>query len=315
MGEIMPSSRANRAFTGIVTFMRAPHCPDLGSLDADMAILGVPFDEGSPFAPGSRFAPRVIREHSLRLGTSGLYDIENDKSYLGDLLARGRLADAGDVDVLPSRADLTMANLTRDVGTIIGRGAMPVVIGGDHTITFPILRAFEAGVHVVQLDAHLDYGPIVHGMTYTNGQAFRHLHGLPQVKSLTQIGIRSWRDQRSNSRDARKAGSRIVTMPQLRKDGIAAALAHIPKGEACYVSIDVDAYDMALVPGCVSAEPGGFSFEELRDTLAAIAGRTRVAGFDFVEVNPTLDVATGLTSYLGALTIAIFMGFIEDARA
>ncbi|MEZ5774241.1 MAG: arginase family protein [Hyphomicrobiaceae bacterium] len=309
------ATRANRAFTGIATFMRAPHQSDLAGLDADVAVLGVPFDEGSPFAPGSRFAPRTIREHSMRLGSSGLYDIENDRHYLRELLGRRRLADAGDVDILPSRADLSMANLTRDVAMIRERGARPIVVGGDHTITFPVVRAFDEPIHVIQLDAHLDYFPVMQDMTYTNGQAFRLLHGLGHVKSLTQIGIRSWRDLESNAADARAAGGRIVTIPELRAKGIAAAISHLPAGEACYVSIDVDAYDMPLVPGCVSAEPGGFHFEELRDTLKAIAERFPVRGFDFVEVNPQLDVGTGVTSYLGALTIAMFLGFIEAARS
>jgi agmatinase len=311
-----PKARVGRAFTGIPTFLHAPLESDLSRLDADVAVLGVPFDEGSPFAPGSRFAPRAIREHSLRLGRAGLYDIENDRSYLGELLAKRRLADAGDVDVVPSRADLTMENVTADVAAILAKGAMPVVIGGDHTITYPVVRAFATPIHVIQLDAHLDYGAVEHGMTYTNGQAFRHLHPLPHVRSLTQIGIRSWRDNPRNAREARAAGSRIVTMPDLRAKGFAAALAHLPESgeEAAYVSIDVDAYDMSLCPGCVSGEPGGMTFEEMREMLKAISRRMPVAGFDLVEVNPQLDVGTGATSYLGALTVAIFLGFILDQR-
>jgi agmatinase len=316
MAETKQSSKARvgRAFTGIPTFLHAPLATDLARLDADVAVLGVPYDEGSPFAPGSRFAPRTIREHSLRLGRSGLYDIENDRGYLGELLAKRRLVDAGDVDVVPSRADLTMENLTAAVAAILAKGAMPVVIGGDHTITYPVVRAFATPIHVIQLDAHLDYGAVEHGMTYTNGQAFRLLHPLPHVKSLTQIGIRSWRDNPRNAREARAAGSRIVTMPELRAKGCAAALAHISEGEAAYVSIDVDAYDMSLCPGCVSGEPGGLTFEEVRDMLRAISRRVPVAGFDFVEVNPQLDVGTGATSYLGALTVAIFLGLILDQR-
>ena len=86
------------------------------------------------------------------------------------------------------------------------------------------------------------------------------------------------------------------------------------EGEDCYVSIDVDAYDMSLVPGCVSAEPGGFEFEEIKMILKNISERMNVVGFDFVEVNPLLDVGTGTTSYLGALTVVMFLGFIDAKK-
>ncbi|MGI9464069.1 MAG: arginase family protein, partial [Aestuariivirgaceae bacterium] len=141
--------------------------------------------------------------------------------------------------------------------------------------------------------------------------SFRLLHGLGHVTSLTQIGIRSMRDARQNAEDARSAGSRIITMPEVRSAGAENAVNHLPQGEACYVTIDVDAYDMSLVPGCVSAEPDGFSFAELRSALRGISSRMKVIGFDFVEVNPPLDVGTGVTSYLGALTVAMFLGFID----
>lgn len=304
--------RANRAFTGIPSFLRSPVCTDLSRLEADVAVIGVPYDEGSPFMPGSRFAPRTIREHSMRFGR-GVYDIESDRTYLSELIGSGRLVDCGDVDVLPSRADLSMANVTRDVGAILERGAMPVVIGGDHTITWPVVRGFPKPMHVIQLDAHMDYGGEVAGMTYTNGQAFRLMHDAGAVRSLTQIGIRSWRQDPADVHEGRKRGVRIVTMPELRSGGAAAALAHVPAGEPCFVSIDVDAYDLPLIPGCVSAEPGGMSFEEVRDVLKAIAGRMKVIGFDFVEVNPQLDIGTGITSYLGALTVAMLLGFVTAA--
>lgn len=303
--------RLNRAYSGIPTFLRAEFCDDIDTLDADYAVIGVPYDDGSPFVGGSRFCARSVREHSLRFGGGALYDIENDREYLRETLAGNRLVDVGDVDAAPSRGDVTMGNLTRDITRIRARGAMPVVLGGDHTLTYPVVRAFDVPIHVIQLDAHLDYSPVVDGMTYVNSTSFRLLHKLEHVQSLTQIGIRSMRDLRQNARDARAAGSRIVTMPEVRDGGPESVVNHLPKGEDCYVTIDVDAYDISLVPGCVSGEPGGFTFEELRASLKGIARRMNVIGFDFVEVNPPLDVGTGTTSYLGALTVAMFLGFVD----
>jgi agmatinase len=302
---------ANRGYSGVPTFLRSPYCEKIEDLDADYAILGVPYDEGSPFVGGSRFCARSVREHSLRF-RGALYDIENDKEYLKEALKNKRIIDVGDIDVVPSRGDKTMEKVTTVVTQIQMKGAMPVILGGDHTITYPVVRAYKKPIHVIQLDAHMDYDPISKGMTYINSTSFRLLHELKHVKSLTQVGIRSMRDKRQNILDARENGSTIVTMPEVRKNGPGKIINHLPEGEDCYVSIDVDAYDMSLVPGCVSGEPGGFTFDELKISLQSIARKMNVVGLDFVEVNPSLDVGTGSTSYLGALTVSMFLGFIDE---
>ena len=306
--------RLNRAYSGVPTFLRCDYCDDIDGMDADYAVIGVPYDDGSPFVGGSRFCARAVREHSLRFGGGALYDIAEDKEYLREVLADRRLVDCGDVDAAPSRGDVTMANLTRDVQRILKRGAMPIVLGGDHTLTYPVVRAFDKPMHVIQLDAHLDYTPVIEGMTYINSTSMRLIHQLDRVKSLTQFGIRSMRDMKQNADDARANGGRIITMPEIRQDGAASIADHIPEGDDVYVTIDIDAYDMSLCPGCISAEPGGLTYEEMQAALRAITGRLNVVGFDFVEVNPPLDVGTGVTSYLGALTVAMFLGYIDEAR-
>ncbi|MEM6670873.1 MAG: arginase family protein [Pseudomonadota bacterium] len=310
----LSNERVHRAYCGVPTFLRCDYSPALEELDADYAVIGVPYDDGSPFVGGSRFCARAVREHSMRFGGGALFDIENDREYLREALAEKRIVDVGDIDVVPSRGDLTMEKLTKSVAKIRAKGAMPIVLGGDHTLTFPVVRSFDTPIHVIQLDAHLDYSPVVSGMTYINSTSFRLLHDLDQVVGLTQIGIRSMRDSRQNALDARAAGSRIVTVPELRRIGRQAVLSHIPEGADCYLSIDIDAYDMSLVPGCVSAEPGGLVFDEMRALLEEIARRSNVVGFDFVEINPPLDVATGTTAYLGALTVAMCLGFIDHER-
>jgi agmatinase len=133
---------------------------------------------------------------------------------------------------------------------------------------------------------------------------------MTHVTGLTQIGIRSLRTSSEQIRDIVAAGHRIIAMDEFSAMGPQAVAATLPEGTRCYVSIDVDALDMSLVPGCVSAEPNGMSYAQLRDALRAIAERLEVVGFDFVEVNPTLDVGTGATSYLGAHTVIEFLGHI-----
>jgi agmatinase len=303
--------RANRGWVGVPTFLRSDYCPDPSQIDADIAFLGIPFDEGSPFAGGSRFAPRSLREHSLRFGgTDGFYDVERDCSYLVRELKEGRMVDLGDVDILPTNVEGSFANVTALIRQIVAQNVLPVALGGDHAISYPIVRAFNGPLHVVQLDAHLDYGAPNLGMNHTNGQPFRLIHQLEQVTGLTQVGIRSLRNAKAVYDEARTAGSQIITMRELRLLGMDGIAGSVPRGVRCYVSIDIDALDIALTPGCVSAEPNGMTYGELRDCFAAIATGNEIVGFDLVEVNPLLDVGTGVTSYLAVHLIIELLGIL-----
>jgi agmatinase len=303
-------------FVGIPSFLRSTICTDIDSLDADIAVLGVPSDEGSPFMPGSRFGSRSIREHSLRFVTDGrgYYDPESRRQFLEDEMTGGRIADVGDADILPTNVVDTFANITALTRAVVDRGAMPVALGGDHSITFPVARAFEGGdpFHVVHFDAHIDYMPFVHGLEFTNQHAFRHIRKMSNVLAINQIGIRSIRNTQVMHDESERDGNRVVTMEEFKDRGDDAVLAGIPEGARCYVSIDIDVLDISLTPGCVSAEPNGMTYAELRDSLAVVAERTQVIAFDLVEVNPMLDVPTGLTSYLAAHTVIEFLGKICD---
>jgi agmatinase len=308
------SFQASYPFVGIPSFLRSAICTDLDKLDADIAVLGTPTDEGSPFLPGSRFGPRGIREHSLRFGAGGrgYYDPQERRQFLEYEMTHGRLVDVGDADVLPTNVVDTFQNITALTRRVLDRGALPVVLGGDHAISYPVVRAYNEPVHIVHFDAHLDYAPFVHGLEFTNGHAFRHIAHMQHVQSLTQVGIRSLRNTGEQIEDSLRDGNRVVTMEEFRDlhpNGLVEAL---PKDGRVYVSLDIDVLDLSLVPGCVSAEPDGMNYTELRKTLAALAEHTEIVGFDLVEVNPLLDVGTGVTTYLAAHTIVEFLGRICD---
>lgn len=305
-------SRIDRPYVGIPSFLRSRVVDDLTSIDADIAVLGVPFDEGSPFLPGSRMAPRALREHSLRFGKRGYYDPETKREYLVEEMTNGRIVDCGDVDIHPANAPRTFQNITASVKAILASGAMPVVLGGDHSITYPIFRALEEPVHVLHFDAHTDYAPFENDLELTNSHAFRHIAGMKTALSLTQIGIRSLRHSPDMVKSVEDDGNRVIPMGEFRDLGPLGIARLLPENSKVYVSIDVDALDMSLVPGCVSAEPNGMSYNELRDSLKAIAERHEVVAFDFVEVNPPLDVGTGVTAYIGALTVIEFIAHICD---
>jgi agmatinase len=313
----MANIRVDRPFVGIPSFLRAPICTEISKLSATVAVMGVPFDEGSPYLAGSRLGPRALREHSLRFvggGSRGFYNPETDRQYLEYEMARGLIVDTGDVDILPTNVEKTFENVTSMTRAILDRGAMPLVLGGDHSITYPVVRAFDRPLHVVHFDAHTDYAPFIHDLRFTNQHPFRHITPMKHVLSLTQVGIRSLRESREAVGGSQRDGNRVVLMSEFRRLGPERIARIVPANAACYVSIDVDVLDISLVPGCVSAEPNGMSYTELRDTLQQIAIRANVIGFDFVEVNPQLDVGTGVTSYLGVHTVLEFLGSICDQR-
>jgi agmatinase len=245
--------RLDMPFVGIPSFLRATICRHFGELDADVAVMGVPTDEGSPFMPGSRFGPRAIREHSVRFGQGGrgYYDPHARRHFLEYEVQHDRLVDVGDADVLPTNVVGTFENVTAMTRAILERGAMPVVLGGDHAISFPIVRAYHEPLHVVHFDAHLDYAPFIHGVELSNSHAFRHITKLPHVRSLTQVGIRSLRNTEVMMEDSLRDGNRVVTMEEFREQSYRPLVEALPRDARSYVSIDIDVLDLSLVPGCV----------------------------------------------------------------
>jgi agmatinase len=315
----MVNDRLNLPFTGLVSFLRAPVCASFDELDADIAILGVPSDEGSPWKPGARFAPRKIRELSVKYAgygpvqnQAGFYDIDEDRRFLEYEFVNRRIADCGDSDIIYTNVEQTFENITGDVRKILLAGAFPVIIGGDHAITYPVVRAYEQRLHVVHFDAHMDYRPFVHGVQWANGNPIRLVAELGNVGEIIQVGIRSLRTRQADVADSRARGNDIVTIPEFRQRGYQGVIEKLPRGEPVYVSIDIDVLDLPLVPGCASSEVNGLTYDELRQTLFAIARQHEVIGFDLVEVNPMIDVASDNTSLLAAQLIIEFLGRIVE---
>ena len=154
------SGRLDLPFVGHCTFAKSVVCTNLNTLDADVAILGVPNDMGSQYRSGARFGPRAIREAStlFSFGHGGAYDHEDDKTYLTK--KQVSIADVGDADIIHTDMEQSHANAEAAVRKILERGAMPVILGGDHSITAPCIRAFSDGepLHIVHFDAHIEIG-------------------------------------------------------------------------------------------------------------------------------------------------------------
>lgn len=300
-------------FCGIPTFLRSRHTSNPENEDFDIGVLGLPFDEGAPYLNGQRFCARAIREQSLRFGGKGYYNFDEKRVMLEREMLENRIIDFGDVPITPTSIDKYLRDATNKVRGILKTGALLVALGGDHSISYPVVNGFDVldePINIFHLDSHSDFSEITEDAAYTNGHPFTHIFNMPHVESITQVGIRSLRS--FDAARAEAAGCRVVGMKEFRRLGPEGAGKLIEKRKKVYVSIDIDVLDASLIPGCVSAEPNGFTFEELTETLRQVAKNNEIVGFDLVEVAPNLDVATNTTSYLATHIIVEFLGNICD---
>lgn len=312
--------RLNLPFVGICTFGKYPYVADWDQIDADVAILGAPFDFGTQWRAGSRFGPRSIREAStlFAFGHGGAYDHEDDVTYLP--ADKVRVVDLGDADIVHTDTERSHANIEFGVRKILAAGALPVVLGGDHSVNIPCINAFDQDcarngpIHVVQIDAHLDFVDIRHGVRHGHGNPMRRAAEKDYVSGLSQLGIRNVSSTaRDGYEDARAMGSDILSVRQIRKLGVDAVLARIPEAARYYVTIDIDGFDPSIAPGTGTPSHGGFIYYEVLELLAGLAKRGRIVGVDLVEVAPDYD-HTGGTAILAAQVLMNLIGRIMHAR-
>ena len=304
------SGRLNLPFVGICSFRKYPIQTDWSQIDADVAILGAPFDFGTQYRPGARFGPRAIREAStlFSFGHAGAYDHEDDITYLA--ADKTRIVDIGDADIIHTDTAQSHANIETGVRAILAAGAVPVVLGGDHSVNIPCINAFrdQEPFHLVQIDAHLDFVDERHGVTAGHGNPMRRAAEKPWVKGLSQFGIRNVSSTaREGYEDARGFGSDILSVRQIRKLGINAVLDRLPENERFYVTIDIDGFDPSIAPGTGTPSHGGFMYYEILELLDGLCRRGNIVGIDLVEVAPDYD-PTGSTSTLAAQLLLNFIG-------
>ena len=306
----------NGAPTGIATFAKCPICTDIRDIGADIGILGAPFDLAIQGRTGTRLGPRGIRVASTRFSykRGGTYDPERDMMYLDT--DKWRIVDCGDVDYVPGDIDTTFANLTEAVRLFCAQGVMPVILGGDHSITYPAVLGMEAAgpFHIIHIDAHLDWTASVAGQTRSNGSPMRNCSKLPYVGKIIHLGIRGIGSSGpSDFADARANGDMIYSVRQTRATGIDRILEVLPEGDKVYVTIDIDGMDAATAPATGSPMFGGFLYDETVDMFEAIAKHNKVVGFDMVEVAPPYDDPAGTTCYLAARLVSDLLGFVTKS--
>ena len=292
------------------TMFGAPLCTNLDELSADIAFLGVPWEQGQvgwEFT-GQKWAPSALRFSSrvYPYGTTwgavmeeagGWWDMDAGKWQLSGVT----MADCGDVNILPAGGERdgvlgaveNCVRITEVIRKILDRGAFPVSMGGDHTIPTPIVKAFDKydSLDIVHFDAHADFRESWGGVKVSNTDFARRCSEYPFVNNITQIGLRGWRMTRSAKQayDAYKEYGQIITANKFREMGVSKVIESIPKAKNIYVTIDTDALDPSIAPACSGLEPGGLTYLDMRDTLIGVASRGRVVGLDVVCFLPVHD--------------------------
>ena len=302
--------RLNLPFVGICTFGKYPYIEDWNKIEADIAVLGAPFDAGSQFRSGARMGPRGIREAStlFSFGHGGAYDHEDDITYLPANTTR--IVDIGDADIIHTDTIQSHANIEFGVKKILEAKAIPVVLGGDHSVNIPCINAFrnEDPIHIIQIDAHLDFVNERHGVRFGHGNPMYRASEKEYVSGMTQIGIRNVSSTaREGYIDAKERGSKIFSVRQFRKMGISQILNTIPKNIRYYLTIDIDAFDPSIASGTGTPSHGGFYYYEILELIDGLTKQGNIVGLDLVEVAPDYDI-TNSTSTLAAQLLMNIMG-------
>lgn len=303
---------------GTMTLWGMPICNNIGELSADIAFLGVPYDGGGEqfCRANTKFAPKAMREaRSIFVytdpvqGTSanGWFNVDT-----GEWLLKGiTMADCGNVNIRPDlNNERNFERITATVRRILDRGAVPLVVGGDHTTTFPVVRAFDryAPLDIVHFDAHLDFVDQRGGSNMFNACPIRRISELPFVHNITSIGTRC--PLNPNSKDmydsAMKYGEKIITADMFRKMGVSQVVESVPQARNLYVTFDIDVLDPSMAPGQSFPQPGGLTYLDMRDALIGVAKKGKVVGVDLVCISPVNDCSQ-ITTHAAAELLLNFL--------
>jgi agmatinase len=283
-------------FTGVPTFLRLPHIADPAELE--VAIVGIPFDGGTTYRPGPRFGPRNVRSQSAIIRPW------NPVLKLNPF-AKFRVADFGDLSVNPLSIEDTFRRIEEEIRPLHEAGVRCLCVGGDHSISLPLLRAVTkryGPVSLIQFDAHNDLWDEYFGCKYSHGTPFRRAfeEGLLKDGQVLQVGLRGQVYGEDDFDFARKHKVRMVTAEEFHAKGISVVKKHLQalRGKPVYVTLDIDAVDPAYAPGTGTPQVGGFTSIQILELVRALQG-LKIVGADLVEVSPPFDTGE-ITSLLAA---------------
>ncbi|MEM7424440.1 MAG: agmatinase, partial [Pseudomonadota bacterium] len=280
------------------TFLNVPLAGDLETLDADIAVLGIPF--GMPYAPREMANDQSLAPDALRQASSeadAFYTLNHHDFDLGGPLLDGRdvkIVDCGNVASEPGDHGAHYRNAEAAARKILSRGATLITLGGDHGVPIPVFRALEEigeSITLVQIDAHIDWRDEINGERNGYSSPIRRASELAWIGAIVQIGIRGIGSARTAEVDlAKDYGADIVTAFEVHEIGVQAVLDRIPDGRPYYLTVDADGLDPSIMPGVMAQTPGGLSWVQARALIHGLVSKGRVVGMDLVEIAPGRDV-------------------------
>ncbi len=311
-GRLQPADwQRGPRYGGAYTFARCPASRDLSV--ADVAIVGVPMDMAVLYRSGARFGPRAIRDASGQLRPHHWEPAQMEPPF--DKL---RVVDYGDIEVFPGYIEQSFEHLQRELTPIVEAGVFPIVLGGDHSTTLPVLRACAARhgtLSLVHFDAHPDFWPGTPERPYHHGTVFRRAaeEGLIDPAASVQVGIRG-SISAGIIAEARTAGFHLLTADEFARQGVRATIDDIHRiaNLPVYVSLDVDSVDPAFAPGTGTPEVAGLTSREIMDLVRGLRGLPLVA-FDIVEVAPAYDQSE-ITALLAANLVYELLLVLAERR-
>ncbi|RTM09851.1 MAG: arginase [Hyphomicrobiales bacterium] len=295
------------------TFFGCPVAEDLDKLQADIAILGIPV--GYPYSRQELHSDQSTAPAALRAATvrrdfpNQQYDFDVGGTLFRDKAIR--MVDCGDVLVDEEDLGGTSKRAETTVRKILKSGALPIIVGGDHSIPIPVLRAFDAEpapVTIIQIDAHMDWRDELNGVSEGFSSPMRRLSEMAHVGAFFQIGLRGQGSARTGEIEAAMAyGATIVSAYDVHEDGMQSVLDKIPDGGRYYITLDADGMDPSVMPAVGYPAPGGLTYHQLRKLLLGLVGKGRVVGMDIVELSPSRDI-NGLSMVAASRVINMLVG-------
>ena len=311
-------------YVGQTTFSNLPWIDDPAALAkhrADVAIVGAPLDDMVTHRPGARFGPRAIREAQYTSGS--INSLQLDVRPFEEL----RVVDAGDANVVPALPGRGHAMIFRKVRQVAATGAIPIVLGGDHSITWPSASAVAdvrrpGRIGIVHFDAHADTSPDSWGQLAGHGSPMRRLieSGAVLGRNFVQVGLRGYWPAVSVLEWMREQGLRWHLMTEIEERSVEAviddAIAEALDGpDAVYLSVDIDVVDPGAAPGTGTPEPGGLQPRELLRAIRRIVGAVELAGMDIVEVSPPYDWAESTAMIANRVALEAISALAVKQRA
>jgi agmatinase len=297
------------------TLFNCPRCNGAGC-QSDVSVIGLPYDLGSQVAPGARNGPQTLRlrsnEFDYRINCQtgkpmGWFDVDAQRRILEDV----RICDRGDLWFAYGEPPDEIAHRLEEICRAGHGRSLPVFLGGDHSVSYPIVKALQAEqpVTVIWCDAHSDMGHFIPPATHNHFSVARRILSLPNVTKMVHLGYRGYtmKDE-INTGDPRRT---VVTAKALREQGVALLLEHIPEDAACYLSVDMDVLDPSHAPAVSSPSCGGLTPAELWTALGAVGRARKVVGMDVVEFNPDLEGANRTATVASQLLLATLGGILR----